>query len=169
MEALLEILETKIELKRMKRGDLFKLVMDQRLSNCLVGGMVCGYSIHYKGVCFCVSELLGKGCLVERLGQWEKFYPNKGKINNSLPLLQEMGPELSSSGKSPGEFKVYCRDDLTRSIIYLGKVIERRRKERGNNLRDLLKKAIKEYSDYVRDPSKLFLLGYQDGNPLTGS
>jgi hypothetical protein len=169
MEALLEILETKTELKRMKRGNLFKLVMDQKLSNCLVGGGVCGYSIDYKGVRFCVSELLGKGCLVERLGQWEKFYPDKEKINDSLPLLRDMGPELSLPGKSPIEFKVYYRDDLTRSIVYLGKVIERRRKERGDNLRDLLKKAIKEYSNYVRDSSQLFLLGCQDGNPLTGS
>jgi hypothetical protein len=169
MGGLLEILETKIELKRMKRGDLFKLVMDQRLSNCLVGGMVCGYSLHYKGVRFCVSELLGKGCLVQRLGQWEKFYPDKEIIKDSLPLLQEMGPELTSSGKSPVEFKVYYRDDLTRSIVYLGKVIERRRKERGNNLGDLLKKAIKEYSEYIRDPSMLFLLGYQSSSPLTGS
>jgi len=168
MGGLLEILKTKFELKRMKKGDLFKLVMDEKLSNCLVGGMVCGYSLHYKGVRFCVSELLGKGCLVERLGKWEKFYPDKEKINDSLPLLQEMSLELSPSEKRPIEFKVYYRDDLTRSIIYLGKVIERRRKERGNNLGDLLKKAIKEYSDYVQDPSKLFLLGYQEGNPFAG-
>jgi hypothetical protein len=169
MGVLLEILETKFELKRMKRGDLFKLVMDQKLSNCLVGGKVCGYSLHYKGVRFCVSELLGKGCLVERLGQWEKFYPNREKIDDSLPLLEEMSSELSLSAKRPIEFKVYYRDDLTRSIVYLGKVTERRRKERGNNLGDLLKKAIREYSNYVRDPSKLFLLGHQDSNPLTGS
>ena len=169
MGGLLEILKTKFELKRMKRGDLFKLVMDQKLSNCLVGGTVCGYSLHYKGVRFCISELLGKGCLVERLGQWEKFYPDREKNDDSLPLLEEMSSELSSLGKRPIEFKVYYRDDLTRSIIYLGKVTERRRKERGNNLGDLLKKAIKEYSNYVQDPSKLFLLGHQDGNPFAGS
>jgi ribosomal protein L13E len=44
-------------------------------------------------------------------------------------------------------------------MVYLGTVVERRRRERENNLRDLLKKALKEYSDYVKDPSKIFLLG----------
>ena len=77
----------------------------------------------------------------------------------SSPFLKKMETELLSSGKKPVEFKVYHRDDLTRSMVYLGTVIERRRKERGSNLKDLLKKAIKEYSDYVENPSKIFLLG----------
>jgi hypothetical protein len=44
-------------------------------------------------------------------------------------------------------------------MVYLGTVMERRRKERGNNLGDLLKKAAAEYSNRVQDPSKIFLLG----------
>ena len=73
-----------------------------------------------------------------------------------LPMLRK---KLLSAGKKPVEFKVYHREDPTRSMVYLGTVIERRRKERGSNLNDLLKKAIKEYSDYVENPSKIFLLG----------
>jgi hypothetical protein len=157
---LLDILETKGELQRLGRGDLFKLVMDQRLSKCLVGGITCGFYLQYKGIRFCISELLGKGCLIERLGQWDQFYPDKENNNGSLTLLQEMETEFLSSGKKPVEFKVYYRDDPTRSMRYLGTVIERRRKERGNNLRDLLKKAVVEYSHIVQDPSKIFLLGY---------
>jgi hypothetical protein len=45
-------------------------------------------------------------------------------------------------------------------LVYVGTVIERRKKERGNNLGDLLKKAKKEYSNYVPDSSKIFLLSY---------
>ena len=56
------------------------------------------------------------------------------------------------------EFRVYCRDNVTRSMILLGKVIERRTKERGNNLKDLLVKAMKDYSNCVVDPSTIFLL-----------
>jgi hypothetical protein len=156
----LNILETKGELQRMNRGDLFKLVMDQRLSKCLVGGMVCGFYLQYKGTRFCISELLGKGCLVERLKQGAPFYPDQEKSNGSFSLLQEIETEVLSSGKKPVEFKVYYRDDPTRPLVYLGMVIERRRKERGNNLRDLLKKAVMEYSNVVKDPSKIFLLGY---------
>jgi hypothetical protein len=156
----MDILNTRSELQRMNRGNLFKLTMDQRLSKCLVGGITCGLTLQYKGIRFCLSELLGKGCLVEKAGQWDQFGSDKEKINSSLTLLREMEAEVLSPGKRPVEFKVYYRDDPTRSMVYLGTVIERRRTERGNNLRDLLKKAVKEYSDDGRDPSKIFLLGY---------
>jgi hypothetical protein len=156
----MDILEAKRELQKMRVGNLFKMAMDQKLSRCLVGGRVCGHSLLYKGIRFCVSELLGKGCLLERLGEWEKFLLEKDTLDGPDPLLPrlEIGP--SSSGKNSGEFKVYYRDDLTRFIVYLGTVIERRRKERGNNLGDLLKKAAMEYSDHVPDPSRIFLLGH---------
>jgi hypothetical protein len=144
----------------MNRGNLFKLAMDQRLSKCLVGGITCGLTLQYKGIRFCLSELLGKGCLVERSGQSDQFGSGKEKINSSLTLLREMEAEVLLQGKRPVEFKVYYRDDPTRSMVYLGTVIERRRRERGNNLGDLLKKAVREYSNEGRDPSKIFLLGY---------
>jgi hypothetical protein len=154
-----DILEAKCELKKMRGIDLFRMVMDQKLSKCLVGGIACGYSFLYKGIRFCVSEIMGKGCLIERLGQWEKFYPEKGGINDFPVLLQTSGPEPLLPGKHSGEFKVYYKDSLTQSMVYVGTIIERRKKERGNNLGDLLKKAIREYSNDVPDPSKIFLLG----------
>jgi len=154
----MDILKARSELRRMSKGDLFKLVGEQRISKCLIGAKACGFSLQYHGMHFCVSELLGKGCLVEGLGQWEQIYPKKEGINGSLPILQKMETELLSQEKKPVEFKVYYRDDLARSMVYLGTVVERRRRERGNNLRDLLNKALREYSDYVKDPSKIFLL-----------
>ena len=155
----MDILEGRSELKRMSRRSLFTLVANQRISNCLIGAKPCGFSLHYQGIHFCVSELMGKGCLAERFEQWEQLYPEKERINDFLPIFEKMETELLSPRKKPVEFKVYQRDDLTRSMVYLGTVIERRRKERGNNLKDLLKKAIKEYSDYVGNPSKIFLVG----------
>jgi hypothetical protein len=44
-------------------------------------------------------------------------------------------------------------------MVFLGKIIERRRKERGNNFKDLLFKAKQDYSPRVKDPSAIFLLG----------
>jgi hypothetical protein len=155
----MDILERRSELKGMSSGSLFTIVANQRISNCLIGSKPCGFSLHYKGIHLCVSELMGKGCLVERLEPSEQLYPEEEGINSFLPIFEKMETELLSSGKKPIEFKVYHRDDLTRSMVYLGTVIERRRKERGSNLKDLLKKAIKEYSDYVENPSKIFLLG----------
>ena len=57
------------------------------------------------------------------------------------------------------EFKVYCRDHITHSITSVGRIIERRNRERGNNLGGLLSKAIKDYADCIADPSTIFLLG----------
>ena len=155
----MDILEGRSELKRMSRRSLFTLVANQRISNCVIGAKACGFSLQHQGIHFCVSELTGKGCLVERLEQSEQLYPEKEGINDSLPIFEKMETEPLSAGKKPVEFKVYHRDGLTRSMVYLGTVIERRRQERGNNLKDLLKKAIREYSDYVKNPSKIFLLG----------
>lgn len=155
----MDILEAKRELQKMPTGNLFKIAMDQKLSKCLVGGRTCGYSLLYKGIRFCVTEILGKGCLLERLGEWEKFFPEKETLKGPHALLPRLEAVPPSPGKNSGEFKVYYRDGLTRRMVYLGTVIERRRKERGNNLGDLLKKAAMEYSNHVPDPSKIFLLG----------
>jgi hypothetical protein len=156
----MDILKAKRELQRMRTGNLFEMAMEQKLSKCLVGGRTCGYSLLYKGIRFCVSELLGKGCLLERLGEWEKFFPEKETLHGPLTLLPRLEGVPSLPGNNFGEFKVYYRNDLTRCMVYLGTVIERRRKERGNNLRDLLNKAAMEYSNDVPDPSKIFLLGH---------
>ena len=156
----MDILEAKRELQKMRTGHLFRMLMNQKLSKCLVGGKTCGYFLLYKGIRFCVSEILGKGCLLERLEQWEKFFPEKETLNGPHALLPRLEASPSSLGKNSGEFKVYYRDDLTRCMVYLGTVIERRKKERGNNLGDLLKKAAKDYSNDVPDPSKIFLLGH---------
>jgi len=155
----MDVYKSKNELRRMSRRDLFKLALNQRMSNCLVGGRPCGFLLQYKGNNFCVSEIFREGCQVQRLEQLEQRYDEKGEINFSRPFLQEKETELLSPGKKIMEFKVYYRGHLPRSTIFLGKIIERRRKERGDNLKDLLGKAIKQYSDYVEDPSTIFLLG----------
>ncbi len=155
----MDIPEGRSELKRMSRGSLFTLLANQRLSKCVVGAKACGFLLQYQDSYFCVSELMGEGCLVERSEQPEQLYPAKEESNEYLPIFGEMGTELLSARKNPVQFKVYHRDTHTHSIVYLGTVIERRRKERGNNLKDLLNKAVKEYSNYVEHPSQIFLLG----------
>ncbi|MEW6375322.1 MAG: hypothetical protein AB1502_05965 [Thermodesulfobacteriota bacterium] len=55
-------------------------------------------------------------------------------------------------------FNIYYKDYSTQSMVFLGKIIERRRRERGKNSKDLLFKARKDYGDRVRDPSSIFLL-----------
>jgi hypothetical protein len=74
------------------------------------------------------------------------------------PLFQklEVGPGLPE--KRALVFKVYWRDRHTRSITLLGSVTERRKKERIDNLSALLKKAVNDFSERVKEPSGIFLL-----------
>ncbi len=138
----------------MCKGDLFELVTNQKISKCVVQDGLCCFHLRYREFNFCVSEILKQSCQLEKL---KKIYQEKGKIDLSLPLIQEMGD--ISTKKKDIEFGVYYQHPITHSILHVGNVIERRKKERGNNLRDLLKKAIMEFSDRVEDPSALFLLG----------
>ncbi len=146
------------ELRRMSRRGLFKLALNRRMPNCLIGGRLCGFLLQYNGNNFCVSEILREGCQVQRLEQLEQRYGKKQEINYLLPFSHKIETGLFPSGRKAMEFKVYYRDHLTQSAVFLGRIIERRRKERGNNLKSLLSKAIKQYSDQVADSSKMFLL-----------
>jgi len=90
-----------------------------------------------------------------QLGQ---LYDEREKVTFSLPFPQKLETELLLRRKNAVGFKVYHRDQSTRSTVFLGKIIERRTKERGDNLKGLLSKAIEQYSDHVKDPSTIFLL-----------
>ena len=50
------------ELKKMKKKDLLDLVFQQKKGWCNVGACDCSFFIQYKGLSFCLTELLGKGC-----------------------------------------------------------------------------------------------------------
>jgi hypothetical protein len=154
----MDILKARYELRKMSTGHLFKLTQNQKIANCLIGGRPCGFLLPYKESNFCVSEILGGGCQVERLEQLGQLYEENEKINFLLPFRTKMKTELMLPRKKALEFRVYCRDHLTHSTVFLGKIIERRRKERGDNLKGLLSRAIKQYSDLVEDPSTIFLL-----------
>jgi hypothetical protein len=154
------VYEARSELRRMCRRDLWKLVSAQRISGCLIGGRACCLYLHYKGFNFCASEIIGQGCQVERSARLAEAHQDEEKINCPLPLRYRIGMyPLPPVETKIVEFKVYCRDWVTRSIIFLGNILERRTKERGDNLRDLLIKAIEEHKDRVADPSTIFLLG----------
>jgi len=155
----MDVYKSKNELRKMSRGDLFKVALTQRMSNCIIGGQACGFHLQYEGGNFCVSEILREGCQVERLEQSEHFYNEEQEVNFSLPFPHKIEAEVLLPAKNVLQFKVYHIEYLTRSAVFLGKIIERRSKERGNNLKGLLSQAMKQYSDQVEDPSTIFLLG----------
>jgi len=154
----MDALKARTELRKMSKRDLLKMAINRRMSHCLIGGRPCGFHLQYNGTSFCVSEILGKGCQVERLEQLHHLDKKEG-VDYCLPFSQKMEGGVISPGKKAVEFKVYHRNHLTHLTVFLGMIIERRRKERGDNLNGLLNKAIKQYSNQVEDPSAIFLLG----------
>ena len=136
-----------------------RLVSAQRISRCLIGGRACGLYMRYKGFNFCVSEIMREGCQVERSAKVEEVYQSQEESSCPLPLMDRIGISPLSPGKKAVEFKVYCRDPIKKSMIFLGNIFERRTRERGNNLRELLVKAVKDYSYCIEGASTIFLLG----------
>lgn len=143
----------------MRIGDLLRLAVNQKLSECLVGARACCLFLRFRGYSFCISELLGKGCMFE-----EAERIKRGAKSEDAPLSFIPGPlfprhEISQSKIQGISFSVYWRDESTRKMIFLGEIIERRKKERKNNLQDLLIKARSEFSNRVPTPHSIFLLG----------
>jgi hypothetical protein len=155
----MDALKIRTELRRMGRRDLLKLVARQKISNCLLGGTSCRFHLRYKEFTFCSSEIMGDSCQIERLKNLEEACPGSEEINHLFPLLKGLKKEFVSTEKRTPAFRIYYRDEPTGSLVLLGKTIERRRKERRNNLKDLLKKAAMDYSECVKDPSGIFLIG----------
>jgi len=59
------------ELNRLKKKNLFNILMNQKESRCLLSGL-CSFRFEYKGYTFCISEVLGKGCELEKLRKLEQ-------------------------------------------------------------------------------------------------
>ncbi len=155
----MDVYKARCALRSMVKRHLFRLVSAQRISGCLIGGQVCSLYFHYQGFNFCVSEIMGEGCQVEKSAKVEEVYQGQDEISCPLPLMDRIGISPLSPGKKAVEFKVYCRNRITKSMIFLGNILERRTKERGNNLKDLLVKAVEDYSYGVEGASTIFLLG----------
>ncbi len=154
----MDVYQARNELQKMSRRYLLGLASTQRISKCLISGRPCCLHLHYQGPNFCISEIMGEGCQVEKSAKLEELYQGGDEISYSLPLMDEIEISPLSPGKKAAEFKVYWRNHVTRSIAFLGRVIERRNRERGNNFNDLLVKAVRDYSGYAADPSTIFLL-----------
>jgi hypothetical protein len=59
------------ELRRLGKKNLFNMLMNQKESRCFFSGL-CSFRFEYKGYSFCISEVLGKGCELEKLKKMEQ-------------------------------------------------------------------------------------------------
>ncbi len=75
------------ELRRMGRKNLFKMLMSQKESKCLLDGF-CSLHFDYKGYTFCLSEILGEGCESEKLEKMEKEMCEREEAQTSQEDLE---------------------------------------------------------------------------------
>lgn len=61
----------RLELRRLGTKRLFKILVNQKESKCLMHGF-CPLLFKYKGYTFCLSEVLGQGCEIESLKKLER-------------------------------------------------------------------------------------------------
>jgi hypothetical protein len=83
----MDIQSTREKLRKLRRKKLFETAMNQRKSRCILNGY-CPLHFRYEGYTFCVSEVLGKGCEVQKLEKLEKEICQSYKeFDTSLPLF----------------------------------------------------------------------------------
>lgn len=61
-----KIFQARAELRQMAKANLLKMAFCQKEKNCVLGG-VCPFLLEYQCILFCVSEILGQGCQIEKL------------------------------------------------------------------------------------------------------
>ena len=67
---MIEFLESRAELRRLRPADLLKMASNQKGHHCVLNpNGSCEFYFKYKGFGFCVSELSGQGCQVEKARQ----------------------------------------------------------------------------------------------------
>ena len=155
----MDVYKIRSELRRMGIKELLKMTINQKIRKCIIINNTCRFYFCYNNSNFCVSEIFGESCQVERLDKVEEVFQKDDEPVFLPSLLWKLELEPVSTEKKAPELKVYWRDRLTRSITLLGRVTERRKRERTDNFNDLLKRVVSDFSDQVKDPFGIFLLG----------
>lgn len=64
--------KVRLELRRMRKGDLFNLAIGQKVSKCLIKDVACPLLFQYKKLNFCVSEITEGTCHEDRIKNRKK-------------------------------------------------------------------------------------------------
>ncbi len=70
LQSVMDFRSVRSELLKLGNKRLYKLLMSQKESKCLLNGL-CSLLFKYKGYTFCLSEVLGRGCEIENLKKLE--------------------------------------------------------------------------------------------------
>jgi hypothetical protein len=82
----MEFYEARNKLRRMSKEKLFELASKQGISRCVIGGKECRLYFRYEGLGFCVSEILGQGCQVQRTKILENCHEDTKEADSPPPL-----------------------------------------------------------------------------------
>jgi hypothetical protein len=61
-----KIFLARAKLRQIAKANLLKMAFRQKEKNCALGG-ACPFLLEYQCILFCVSEILGQGCQIEKL------------------------------------------------------------------------------------------------------
>jgi len=61
-----KIFKARAELRQMAMANLLKMAFCQKEKICMLGG-VCPFLLEYRRILFCISEIVGQGCQIEKL------------------------------------------------------------------------------------------------------
>ena len=104
----MDVYQARNELRRMSRRYLLSLASTQKVSKCFLGARACCLHLHYQGFNFCISEIMGEGCQVQKSAKMEEVYQSQDETSSCpLPLTDRIGISPVSPGKKAVEFKVY--------------------------------------------------------------
>ena len=82
----LNIYSVKIELRRFGLRNLFEMIMNEKESRCVLHGL-CSFYFKYRGYGFCLSEVLSKGCELQKIEEpQEEIIQNDKEHHISLLL-----------------------------------------------------------------------------------
>ncbi len=114
----MDIERIRAELRRLGACSLLKMAMNQKEAQCILTGL-CRYYFRHQGVGFCISELLGHSCRVEKSRLEELSPPQVDEaLNQTLILLSFREPTQSTFLKMGQGFGVFLGDG--RSEIFTG-------------------------------------------------
>jgi hypothetical protein len=93
-----KIFQARRKLRQMAKASLLKMAFSQKEKLCLLGGGTCPFLLEYQCALFCVSETLGHGCQIEKLGLPSDENANSGEESSQREVKLAVGPCLPGLG-----------------------------------------------------------------------
>jgi hypothetical protein len=88
-----KIFQARSTLRRMAKANLLKMAFCQKEKKCALGG-ACPFLLEFQCILFCVSEILGQGCQIEKLGLLSDENAKSGEESPRETVQLAVGPCL---------------------------------------------------------------------------